>query len=497
MSSALGRPVRVGVFEHDPDAFKCFRNLPHKTCTRPGGEMEIVEMVMKLLNWDWEVVDTDKSFNVVNDFGNLMDDGNFSGIMGLLAEDKIDMSGLSIRITPERMKVAHFTFPIRYFQQVYIISRPPESDFRNFIFSTFSLEIWLLLLGAIILVASFRFLVNVFFLHHEGPKTSIGTRSLLEVYAMVVRQKTPLIIELYSGVILDGTMILLTMVMYIYYQSSMNSKLTAPSVAAVPFRHQDQLIDLLEHHKKYLTYYMDVPLEGSNRKNVRRLKKIQNTSRIVTHMDEKGLIMEMKKGGVFYSTYDIEFLPNAVSSWNKEQELTVIRDTTGIISYVAFGFSKSNKRLCNRFNKALVQVLPGIPRITLRPGYGRKKDAEDSMVKAKRTSLSLVKHLEQLFELYVIGMCCCVLVLLLEHVANRFWRSRREQTYVITGSETNLDKLKDLVRKMSTSTLRRIDRLDSTQTAQDSQREFHQELPAIPEDDDLDDSIFTISPTRF
>ncbi|CAJ0569290.1 unnamed protein product, partial [Mesorhabditis spiculigera] len=94
-------------------------------------------------------------------------------------------------------------------------------------------------------------------------------------------------------------------------------------------------------------------------------------------------------------------------------------------------------------------------------------------------------------------MCCCVLVLLLEHVANRFWRSRREQTYAITGSETNLDKLKDLVRKMSTSTLRRIDRLDSTQTAQDSQREFHQELPAIPEDDDLDDSIFTISPTRF
>ncbi|CAJ0569269.1 unnamed protein product, partial [Mesorhabditis spiculigera] len=219
MPSPLGRPVRVGVFEHDPDAFKCFRNLPHKTCTRPGGEMEIVEMVMKLLNWDWEVVDTDKSFNVVNDFGNLMDDGNFSGIMGLLAEDKIDMSGLSIRITPERMK---------------------------------------------------------------------------EVYAMVVRQKTPLIIELYSGVILDGTMILLTMVMYIYYQSSMNSKLTAPSVAAVPFRHQDQLLDLLEHHKKYLTYYMDVPLEGSNRKNVRRLKKIQNTSRIVTHMDEKGLIMEMK-----------------------------------------------------------------------------------------------------------------------------------------------------------------------------------------------------------
>lgn len=45
----------------------------------------------------------------------------FSGIMGLLANDLIDMGGLSMRITPERMKVAHFTFPIRYFQVIFFV----------------------------------------------------------------------------------------------------------------------------------------------------------------------------------------------------------------------------------------------------------------------------------------------------------------------------------------------------------------------------------------
>ncbi|ETN79250.1 zinc finger, C2H2 type [Necator americanus] len=79
-----------------------------------------------------------------------------TGIMGLLARNAIDMSGLSMRITPERMRVAHFTFPIRYFQQVYIINRPPENDFRNFIFASFSLEVWFMLLITILGVAMLR-----------------------------------------------------------------------------------------------------------------------------------------------------------------------------------------------------------------------------------------------------------------------------------------------------------------------------------------------------
>ena len=54
--SPLGRPIRVGVFEHDPDAFNCFRQLPKKNCAQPGAEIEIISAVMQILQWDWEIV---------------------------------------------------------------------------------------------------------------------------------------------------------------------------------------------------------------------------------------------------------------------------------------------------------------------------------------------------------------------------------------------------------------------------------------------------------
>lgn len=54
--SPLGRPIRVGLFEHDPDAFNCFRRMPKKPCAKPGAEIEIISMVMQILDWQWEVV---------------------------------------------------------------------------------------------------------------------------------------------------------------------------------------------------------------------------------------------------------------------------------------------------------------------------------------------------------------------------------------------------------------------------------------------------------
>lgn len=47
---------RIGAFPSEPDVFNCFTNLPKKPCERPGAEMELVQIVMTLLNWNWTVV---------------------------------------------------------------------------------------------------------------------------------------------------------------------------------------------------------------------------------------------------------------------------------------------------------------------------------------------------------------------------------------------------------------------------------------------------------
>ncbi|VDM74985.1 unnamed protein product [Strongylus vulgaris] len=345
MPSPLGRPIRVGVFEHDPDAFNCFRLLPHKNCRKPGAEVEIIKTVMELLKWEWEIVDTALEFGVVNDFGILESDGNFSGIMGLLARNDIDMSGLSMRITPERMHAAHFTFPIRYFQQVYIIKRPPENDFRNFIFATFTVQVWLMLLVTILGVAMLRFVIAILIDKKDAPSTNILTSSILETYGIMLKQR---VVDptAASAMVLEAVLIAAMLVVSQYYQSSMNSKLTAPPTSAIPFYHQDELLTLLEQKKTYLTYFANLTLEGSSERNIERIKKLSIYNPVITHENENDLIAEIKRGGVFFSTYDVEFLPQTISSWDRKQGLTVILDTAGIISYTAFGFSLGNRALC-------------------------------------------------------------------------------------------------------------------------------------------------------
>ncbi|EFP11327.1 hypothetical protein CRE_30975 [Caenorhabditis remanei] len=424
--SPIGRPIRVGVFEFQPDAFNCFRDLPQKPCAKPGSEMEIISMVMKILDWQWEVIDTEKEFDVTRDFGHLQPDGNFSGIMGLLANDKIDMCGLSLAISQDRMGFAHFTFPTRYYQQVYIIRNPPENDFRNFVFAPFTTQMWLLLLASAMGVSTMRFICALYFDYRIGSKLSIYTSSLLETFGFMVNQGA----QSSNGIpimFLQGSLIASIMVITQYYQTFMNSLLTAPPSSHIPFYHQNELIELLLKKQTYLTYYLNVSLEATTDENEVNLKRAMVHNPLVIRDTEEELDAEMHKGGVFYSTDDVELLPAVVSVWEKEKGLIAIRDTTSIRSLTGFAFSISNKKLCKMFNKALLRILPGIPTIMSGPGYGTKKQAEDVTVQVKKIKLSMKTHLEQLFLIWIIGCAIAVLVFVIEKVFYRVKDLRRQK----------------------------------------------------------------------
>ena len=102
-----------------------------------------------------------------------------------------------------------------------------------------------------------------------------------------------------------------------------------------PLKDNLAILDLLAAQKTHLTYYYNMTLEGkqiiwhcpllndeilgSSEKNARRMNRILQYNPIIVHPKESDLMDEIKRGNVFYSTYDIEFLPYPVSSWNKEQ----------------------------------------------------------------------------------------------------------------------------------------------------------------------------------
>lgn len=97
-----------------------------------------------------------------------------------------------------------------------------------------------------------------------------------------------------STMLLEGFLIVAMMSIAQYYQTSMNSRLTAPPSSRIPFLHQNQLIELLLDKETYLTYYFNLTLEGSTEKNEYNIKRALAMNPIVVRAREADLIKEIQ-----------------------------------------------------------------------------------------------------------------------------------------------------------------------------------------------------------
>ncbi|TKR82857.1 hypothetical protein L596_016531 [Steinernema carpocapsae] len=417
-SRVPNRPLRIGAVKTDFDAFNCWRQMPDKNCLKPGAEVEIVSMVMEMLDWKWKMIDLHEEYGIVEaDWGQELPNGTFTGAMGLLQREEIDMFGLTMRITSSRMKAACFSYPIHIFTQTYITEAPKSVDFRYFMFSVLTLNVWLVIFGTIMILI---FIQTIIYIYEDKVKQSLFERigrAAMETLGVFLKQRgsNP---RSNTEMVLQGFMLTTLVVLTVYYQSSMNSKLTAPEKPAIPFLTQSHLLDALEVKETFLFYPLNAPPECSNHENCRRMPKIikENPIRIVPEEDTpEGL----KEGGVSYSVSDIDQLPFDVSWYNRKTHTIMIKDPTGLHNYMGFGFSLKNRAYKNAFNKALVKILPGIPRIMTGPNYHESKANYFASVKAKKVSLSLSKHLEQLFMTYLIGCGLSIAAFVIEILWHR------------------------------------------------------------------------------
>lgn len=109
---------------------------------------------------------------------------------------------------------------------------------------------------------------------------------------------------------------------------------------------------------------------------------------------------------VFFASQDIDLLPNPVSRF--DENFTIVRDMNTPMDYVGFAFSKNKKVLRQRFNNALVTMLPGVFNIKTGPSYDGKKPAEDESIHVQLVRLTLDQHLTQLFLLWAIAISCVI-----------------------------------------------------------------------------------------
>uniref|UniRef100_A0AC35U147 PBPb domain-containing protein n=1 Tax=Rhabditophanes sp. KR3021 TaxID=114890 RepID=A0AC35U147_9BILA len=316
----INNPFRVGVFEYEPDAYNCFRNLPTTDCQRPGFEMEVISLTMKILGWNWTLIDVQAKHNISKSFGQRLPNGTFSGLLGLLQSNTIDMSVPTMRITAERHQAALFSHPINFIKQIYITASPTQIDTRDFIFATLTLK--------------------------------------------------------------------------------------------------EQLLDLLEEGKTWLTYYDETAPVCTLKSNCHKLEEVLKKRPIVVHTSQEKLIQEIKKGAVFYGSFDVDFFMSTINVWSRKHDLIAILDPREINTFSGFAFSLKQKRARDKFNQALSHLLRGLDSIAKSGGgggyYSMKIPFSARFSRPITPSLSVNTHLKQLFFTYLIGLMVSVLVLIIE-----------------------------------------------------------------------------------
>uniref|UniRef100_A0A0N4ZT04 PBPb domain-containing protein n=1 Tax=Parastrongyloides trichosuri TaxID=131310 RepID=A0A0N4ZT04_PARTI len=428
---------RVGVFPLNPDAYNCFDKMPYEYCDKPGFEMEIISTVLKILKWNWTVIDVQKMYNISlasNIFGKKLPfTSNFTGLLGLLQSDLIDIAVPSMRITEERLEACIFTHPISYIKQIYIIKAPSDYYSVDFITKTLDSLVWLVLFSLIIFITIVNFLFTLASIKMSLPpnknkqsKIRIISTSATETIAILLRQPVSTH-SIFSWNLFQIIFILSFLVFYNYFQSSMNSKLIAPEMARVPFTNQEELVNLLESHKTYLTYYDDTLPICTLANNCERLERALKKNPIKVHRDQKGLKDEISKGGVYFGTYDTDFFSLPISIWSKTDNFIAIMDQNEVSTFSSFAFNKNKYKERERFNEALSGMLRGIKTIATSGDYYSKKKPFSTKITSKdlqNKSLNLYQHMKQLFVMYLCGLLLSVFILCLEVFLNCFHNKR-------------------------------------------------------------------------
>lgn len=144
------RTLRVGISPWANMDHKCLHPLTTKC--RPGLELEIMDIVSHLLNFELE-------FKIIppTGCGKLTDDGIWTGLIGGLQNNEIDITGnvCLIEETRENEKWLEHSYPVIQYSQSFLI-KAREPVFQFVLLGPFRPEIWILLFAIGMLFGALR-----------------------------------------------------------------------------------------------------------------------------------------------------------------------------------------------------------------------------------------------------------------------------------------------------------------------------------------------------
>ncbi|OXA47132.1 Glutamate receptor ionotropic, delta-1 [Folsomia candida] len=117
--------------------------------TYSGLMFEVLNHMSKDLNFTYEVLEPRHG----ETWGHLQSDGSWSGMMKLVAENKVVLAAAAFTVTPERSNYVDFTQVIERESYGFMVNRPNELSRVLLFAAPFSYPVWICIIITVILVA--------------------------------------------------------------------------------------------------------------------------------------------------------------------------------------------------------------------------------------------------------------------------------------------------------------------------------------------------------
>uniref|UniRef100_A0A1I7ZEG4 PBPb domain-containing protein n=1 Tax=Steinernema glaseri TaxID=37863 RepID=A0A1I7ZEG4_9BILA len=389
------RKLRIGGFKNYPPQvqFDECAGWNLKRCKKPGSDAELLQIVLKLADIDYEVVHQNYD--------------NIDEIVELLENGTMDISMPAVRMTEDRYRRVLYTTPINFLKFGYLIKEVDRLESDDFLMHTFRPEIYLLIMASLLITALCIRLIC---------RPSCGFLAWCwRLFILFFNQDHFFFHPSTKTMFLAGSWILFTFLIVTYYQSKMKSFLTVPLRETVPFNTLQSVLDAIDSAgwKGFVNvngYSPTMHCKGKQCEQIDRLfaeKKIINVA--LTEDEDMYNLLSSGRYVTFLSE-KTDIAVYDVSIYNKEHNILFIQDRTIAVEMLAFAMNKDFTYELERINRYLDLLITNYGSIlsqyvsTLRP-FGHTGSATDNA----RITISMI-HLQSFFVLCAIAVGISLLV---------------------------------------------------------------------------------------
>lgn len=249
-----GLTLRVGVSPYKEMNLSCFAMYiqGNQDC-EPGMELEILSTIASTMNVTMEMVVSNGT-----GCGSQLPDGTWTGLMGMLERDEIDVTGNLCSIKEDRTAGPYFepSWPVLTHRQGFLIKKP-SVEYKFDIFAPFQLPVWLTLLSMAIFITVLTAAFTYCFTRERQKGSVVTSKSFFATFqsfdpSLVPRHDYP------RPKLLWAVWIICFGITSGIYAAYITVVLLSPVAKYRPFSNQAELAEaLLKGEYKLLDYHRD------------------------------------------------------------------------------------------------------------------------------------------------------------------------------------------------------------------------------------------------